>query len=77
MTEQRRARQPRISGTLSRPAEAEVALPQAQRGAERSEEGDEHSKSCAVHQDKRGAGFPWYESSKENLTMACAEPSEE
>ena len=37
---------------------AEVALPQAQRGAERSEQGNEHSKSSAVHQDKSGTGFP-------------------
>ena len=47
-----------------------MALPQAQRDVEGSEQGDEHSKSSAVHQDKMWGGTPWYEFSEENLTMA-------
>ena len=38
--------------------------------AERSEQGDEHSKSSAVHQDKMRGGIPWFEFSEENLSMA-------
>ena len=58
-------------------AEAEVALPQAQRGAERSEQGDEHSKSSAVHQDKSGAGFPGTSSQRRTSPWPGAEPSQE
>ena len=38
--------------------------------AERSEQGDEHIKSSAVHQDKMRGGIPWFEFSEENLAMA-------
>ena len=47
-----------------------MAPPQARRDAERSEQGDEHSKSSAVHQDKVWNVIPWYEFSEENLTVA-------
>ena len=60
---------PQCGGTHSRPAEAEVDPPQAQRNAERSEMWGKHSESPTAHQDNLWGVIPWYKLSEEQLTM--------